>query len=95
MISVDSVFVEPEFVHFLISEIEDFDAVVPIHSKGKEPLIALYHKNSIAEIEKMLKSGNFKMHNLLKTINTKFVDAHNWIEKYPQLFRNLNRPDDL
>lgn len=64
IISVDYAFVESDFVQFLISELDDFDAVVPVHSKGKEPLIALYHKNSLPEIEKMLNSGNFKVHNL-------------------------------
>jgi molybdopterin-guanine dinucleotide biosynthesis protein A len=79
------------FLQFLITEIGKFDAVVPIHSKGKEPLIAMFHKNSLAEIEKMLKSGNFKMHNLFNVINTQLVDAQKWVEKYPKLFRNLNR----
>lgn len=95
VISVDSAFVEADYIQYIISEIDDFDAVVPIHKNGKEPLIALYNKSSIVEIEKMLKSGNFKMHNLLTTINTKIVESQKWVEKYPQLFRNLNRPEDL
>lgn len=95
VLSVDSPFVESEFIHSLILHIGNFDAVVPFSEKGKEPLIALYHKNSLAVIEKMLKSNNFKMHNLLRTINTKFVDSQFWVEKYPQLFRNLNRPEDF
>lgn len=95
VLSVDSAFVEPEFVRYLISEIDNSDALVPFHKKGKEPLIALYHKNSLAQIEKMLKSGDFKMHNLLDSLNTKFVDTQNWVENCPQLFLNLNRPEDL
>lgn len=95
VMSVDSAYVELEFVRYLISEIDNFDTVVPIHAKGKEPLIAMYHKSSLAEIEKMLQSGNFKMHNLLNGMNTKYVDAQKWAGKYPQLFCNLNRPEDL
>ena len=98
VISVDSAFVEPEFIKFLISEISEiseFDAVVPIHTKGKEPLIALYHKNCLVEIEKMIHSGNYKMHNLINSINTKWIDLQNWVNKYPRLFHNLNRPEDL
>ncbi len=95
IISVDSVSVEPVFMEFLISEIGKFDAVVPIHSKGKEPLVALYHKNCLIEIEKMIQSRDFKMHNLLNVIETNFVDTQIWVEKYPQLFHNLNRPVDL
>ncbi|MBT3384266.1 MAG: molybdenum cofactor guanylyltransferase [Prolixibacteraceae bacterium] len=95
VISVDSVFAESEFVKFLASQTGSFDAIVPVYLKGKEPLIALYHKRSLTEISKMLDSGNFKMHDLLNKLNTKFVDTQNWLEKYPQLFRNLNRPEDL
>jgi molybdopterin-guanine dinucleotide biosynthesis protein A len=95
ILSVDSPFVKPEFVSYLVSEIKKSDAVVPIHSKGKEPLIAMYHKNSLQMTQDMLEMGNFKMQNLLNTINTKFVDSQHWVKKYPDLFRNLNRPEDF
>ena len=47
------------------------------------------------EFEKMLKLGDFKMYNLINSVNTKWIDSKKWIEKYPQLFHNLNRPEDL
>lgn len=95
VISVDSVFVESSFIQYLFSEINDSDAIVPIHKKGKEPLIALYHKNSLPEIEKMIDLGNYKMYNLVNTINSKFINAQSWANKYPKLFHNINRPTDL
>lgn len=95
VMSVDAAYVEPDFVSFLISQVDSFDALVPFSEKGKEPLIALYNKSCLPAITDRLESGDFKMHNLLNSINTKWVDAHNWIEKYPKLFRNLNRPEDL
>lgn len=95
VLSVDAAFVEPEFISFIVSEIADFDAVVPFHKNGKEPLVAMYHKNGLAEMRKKLDSGNFKMQNLLNSINTKYVDSQVWVERYPEIFRNLNRPDDL
>jgi len=95
VISVDAAFVEPAFIQYLINEIADFDAIVPFHKKGKEPLISMYHKNGLNEMKKQLESGNFKMHNLLDKINTKFVDSQNWVERFPEIFRNLNHPNDL
>lgn len=95
VISVDSPFVLAEFVEFLFSKVGNYDAVVPVVNNKKEPLIAWYHKNSLFEIEKMLDSGNYKMHDLIKTIKTNFVDVQNWIEKYPLIFQNINRPEDL
>jgi molybdopterin-guanine dinucleotide biosynthesis protein A len=95
VLSVDSAFVEPEFILDLISEIDESEAIIPIHAKGKEPLIACYHEKSLAEMEKMLCSGDYKMHNLLHKLDTKLVDVRKWTNKYPKLFFNLNRPEDL
>lgn len=95
VISVDAAFVEPEFVSFLISELDESDAIIPVHAKGKEPLIALYNKACLPLMHENLKSGDLKMQNLFKALNTKFVASLKWVEKYPKLFQNLNRPEDL
>jgi molybdopterin-guanine dinucleotide biosynthesis protein A len=95
IISVDAAFIKPEFVSFLISEIGDYNAVVPVHDFGKEPLIAMYHKKGLPEITKMLVSKNYKMNNLLNLINTKFVDSQKWVKEFPEIFRNLNHPCDI
>ncbi len=95
VISVDSAYVDNFFISFLVSETGGFDAIVPMHQNGKEPLVALYNKSALNEMEKMLLSQNYKMHNLLNLINTKYVSAQPWIEKNPDLFRNLNFPADL
>ena len=95
IISVDSAFVTQDFVEFLISETGDFDAVVPFHQNGKEPLIALYHKNCIPAINERIKLNDYKMHNLLNKLNTKFTNVDSWIKKNPGIFKNLNRPEDF
>jgi len=95
VLSVDSVFVEPEFVGFLISEIGNFDAIIPVHENGKEPLIALYNKNCITAIETAINSGDFKLQHFLGKIKVKEIDSREWLQKYPRLFINLNRPGDL
>lgn len=95
VLSVDAAFVEVEFIEFLMTEIGNFDALVPVHSAGKEPLIALYHRNCLPEIEEMLEVSDFKMRKLFSKINVKYVDAQYWVEKFPRLFVNLNKPSDL
>lgn len=95
VISVDAAFVNTDFVKYLISEIDEYDAVIPIHSNGIEPLIALYHKNSLNAIEKRIQNEDFKMHNLINSIHTKWIDSKAWTERYPKLFYNLNRPEDF
>jgi molybdopterin-guanine dinucleotide biosynthesis protein A len=95
VLSVDAAFVEPGFLCFLTSEKEGFDVVVPKHKNGVEPLIALYHKNCLPAITKQLEEGKYKMQDLLKQVNTHFLESQFWAEKYPRIFFNLNRPDDI
>jgi len=95
IISVDAAFVEPSFIQFLINKTDNFDAIVPFHNQGKEPLISMYHKNGIKLMLTHLQSGNLKMHNLLHAMNTHYVDSQKWANQFPQIFRNLNRPGDL
>ena len=95
VLSADAPFLEKEFIQHLISQTGKFDAIVPIHKKGNEPLIALYNKSSLPVIEKRIHSGNFKMYDLVEHLNTKFINAETWLEKYPKLFHNINRPEDL
>lgn len=95
VLSVDSPFIKPEFIKKIISEIDDVDAVVPIHKKGKEPLVAFYHKNCLPEIETRIIQGNFAIYKLFESIHIKFVESEYWLQKYPDLFYNVNRPEDL
>jgi molybdenum cofactor guanylyltransferase len=95
IISVDSAFVTEDFVQFLISETGEFDAVVPIHENGKEPLVALYHKNCLSVIQERIERKDYKMQNLLSVLNTKFTNVDSWVKKYPAIFKNLNRTEDF
>ena len=95
VISVDAAFVNTEFIKYLNSQTGVFDAIVPIHIKGKEPLISLYNKSGLTVMQRHLNSENFKMHNLLNDIKTNYVDSQNWVDLYPQIFSNLNRPEDF
>lgn len=95
VISVDSAYVEPDFVSYLMAEIEDVDAIVPFGPRGVEPLIALYNKKSIPAFEEKIETGDFRMQNLINSFHSKRIDCKDWTEKYPNLFRNLNRPEDM
>ncbi|QGY43282.1 NTP transferase domain-containing protein [Maribellus comscasis] len=95
VISVDAPFVEMDFVSFLVAQKDSFDAVVPVHKNGREPLIALYHKKLLPVIETRLITGDYKMQFLLQKVHTNYIDAKGWIKKYPRLFFNINYPEDL
>jgi len=95
VLSTDTPFVEPAFFPFLVSVAENYDAIVPCHNEGIEPLIALYHKRCSPEIKKHLKAGHFKMQDFLNSVNTRFIGSQSWVDKHPRIFFNLNRPEDF
>jgi molybdopterin-guanine dinucleotide biosynthesis protein A len=95
IVSVDTPFVTNDFVQFLAGQTENCDVVVPVHSGEKEPLIALYNRSCLREIQNQIEHREYKMHHLIAKLNTCYVDASEWIGKTPLLFKNLNRPDDL
>ena len=66
-------------------------AVVPRLPDGKiEPLIGVYSKSILFEIENSIAVGDYKLVNLLSKINTKYIDITD-IEQ----FKNINTPADL
>jgi len=87
----DTPFID-ENIYKKILEISDScDAVVLRHPDGKiEPLIAYYSKNNIAIIESQIEKGQNKIQDLLKIINTRFVDIDNNFST-----SNFNTTEDL
>ena len=95
VLSVDAIFIERAFISYLISETDDFDSVIPVHKNGVEPLIGMYNKKSLHVFRNRIKSGKYKMQELLELLNVNYIDAQEWVERYPQIFHNLNRPEDF
>lgn len=94
IISVDVPFVTEEFIRFLISNISETDCVIPKHDSGLEPLVALYHKHTLPVVEEMIRTGDYKLMNLLAKLDAKYLDCTDILISNPRLFHNLNNPDD-
>ncbi len=95
VLSVDAAFVEPDFIKELSKNTFKFDAVIPIHNNGKEPLVSMFNKSAIPVIKNHLETGNLRLHNLINNINCKLFNSQDWVEKYPRIFHNLNSPGDI
>ena len=94
LVSVDVPFVNEELFLFLISNIGDYDCIIPKNISGVEPLIGLYHGRILPVIEELIKSGDYRLTNLLSKLNTRYLDCNDLIKKYPRLFMNINRLED-
>lgn len=94
LVSVDVPFVNEELFLFLISNIGEYDCIIPKHTSGVEPLIGLYHRRTLPAINEMITSGDFKLTSLLSKLNTRYLDCNYLIKKHPRLFMNINRLED-
>lgn len=94
ILSVDVPFVTDEFVKCLISNIDECDCVVPKHTFGIEPLVALYHKKALPVVGDKIRKGDYKLMNLLDALDTKLLDSTDFLIENPGLFHNLNNPED-
>ena len=79
-----------ELLQKIIVYSNDFEIIVPKTSeKHYEPLFAIYNKNVIPKIEKLLNSGIRKIIELYPLCNTKFVITEN-----KNKLININTPEE-
>jgi molybdopterin-guanine dinucleotide biosynthesis protein A len=94
LVGVDVPFINEELIQYLISQIGQYDCIVPEHEGGVEPLIGLYNRQILPIIEEMISKGDYKLMRLLAKLNTRYVDCNNLVKQFPRLFFNINRPGD-
>ena len=86
----DSPMVKPQFVQYLISEInEATKAIVPQYGGHLEPLFAIYHKSIVGIIEEQIAKEDYKLVHLLERINAKVIEVQE-----RSCFVNINTPED-
>lgn len=95
IISCDTPNLNIDFLNYLISNIGDFDAIVPIFNNKTYPTTAIYSKNCLKIIEQSIKNKNYKLINLLEKLNTKFLEINKDEMFYNNLlFANINTVED-
>lgn len=97
VLSCDTPFIKKEFIEYL-AEIEgNYDVAIPIHNFYKEPLCALYKKNSLNEISSSIEREEFKIANIFKKLNVNWinVDKLKDAKEITNGFFNINTFEDL
>jgi len=99
MLAVDLPFVSPALLQFLIAQAKDPTELVtvPLAARGLQPLCALYRREFAGVAEKALRDGRYKIDALFEKVRTCVVteDELQAAGFSPQLFRNLNTPEEL
>ncbi len=78
----------------LIAEVDlaRYECIVPKHSKGIEPLHAVYSRQILPKVERALSSGKLSFRELFADCSCKYIDVD---ETEISSFANINTPEDL
>ena len=97
VVAADMPSIRPELIRLLWELREGADAVVPLTSKGAEPLLALYSKDCLEPAREYLASGLRRPLGLVERVRVARVPEERLREADPGLesFANINEPEDL
>jgi len=97
VLSYDMPLVNESLFRLLISEIDDYDIVLPgMPEERPEPLCGIYRKHTSAAMEEMISNKDFAVNHLLTRCNSKIVPISKEMECWlPELFLNINSKEDL
>ncbi len=94
--SCDMPFLNRELIEKMINEAKtgNYDAIIPSHNDGIEPLHGIYSKKLLQKIENQLNDKDFRIRKIYEGINIKYFNVYLPIE--PEIaFFNINSPADL
>jgi molybdopterin-guanine dinucleotide biosynthesis protein A len=96
-LAVDLPEVPEEFLARLLELASGWDAVVPVHAAGEEPLCAVYGRTCVEPVRRRLEAGQLKMTSFWPDVRVRTVnDAEIEVFGDPRrIFRNVNSPSDL
>lgn len=91
-VACDMPFIEPSLVSMLANLAPGYQAVVPVSQRGREPLHAIYSRDSLGRMREQIEAGDFALHNLLDSLKARYVDM---VEMAPlcdpnMVFMNVN-----
>jgi molybdopterin-guanine dinucleotide biosynthesis protein A len=97
VVGCDMPFLDGDLIRFICSRSGKWDAVIPRHSMGMEPLHAVYTKPLLPLLEKMLAAGERKVGGFVEKLNVRWVEEKEILAIVPDRtpFHNINRRQDM
>jgi len=97
VVGCDMPFLNRDLIGYIINNSHGFDVVVPKMQKMAEPLHALYSKNCLKPILKMLREGELGISHLFDLVKTRYVNERELAQFDTEKlsFFNINTLEDL
>ena len=96
-VACDMPFIRKSLVQYLTENIDDADVIVPQTKDGLQPLHAIYSKNCVNPMRRLIEEGKSKIIDLYSQVNVKIVDEKDFLRFDPrgESFINVNTPEEL
>jgi len=93
----DMPFLNKDFIIYLTEQVDKYDIVVPQLSDGFQPLHAIYSRNCLTAIKKLLTADKLKITGFYKEMRLLSISEEKIkpFNKDGKLFLNINTPADL
>lgn len=95
VISCDMPLITSEAIHFLVSQLNSCDILVPLCQNKVQPLFALYSKNCFLKWKELIDKGETKLQVMIEQFNIKKVSVNNNPLFKAEQFININDRNDL
>ena len=98
IVATDLPYLTREWLEYLIARAlaSSGDAVLPMNTRGAEPLCAMYHQRAEPAIRKALERGTRKVTDGLLDVRVETIAPDEWkgFDSEGLLFKNMNSPED-
>ena len=90
-------FLKGSVIRYLIQKIDNYDVVVPKTKDGLQPLHAIYSKNCLAPIRRIMEQKQFKIIDFYPMAKVKIVEENEFrsLDLARESFLNVNTPEEL
>ena len=97
VVACDMPFLNKHLISYMLDVADGFDVIIPRLGNMVEPLHAVYSKNCLKSIEKLLAEDSLKIDRLLKIVKVRYVEAREIDSFDPEhlSFFNVNTKADL
>jgi molybdopterin-guanine dinucleotide biosynthesis protein A len=97
VVGCDMPFLNSNLLSYIIERIESFDAVVPRVQGMVEPLYAVYSKNCLEPIQKMMQENRLEISYLFNLVKTRYIGEDELVrfDSQHSSFFNINTVADL
>jgi molybdopterin-guanine dinucleotide biosynthesis protein A len=96
-VACDMPFIKKSLVQYLLNLIKEDDVIVPRTSDGLQPLHAIYSKNCLTPIKKVIDQGKYSIIDFYDLVKVKVVQENEFTAFDPlrESFINVNTPLEL